>query len=706
MGEVTRNTIDTLIKFGARCDQPNKNAHWEPIHYTAINANKEKMEAILSHLSKDQINSLVTCTKHTFQKYTFCSKKIEKTYSNNALTILLKYGNREKDFHACCQLLIDKGINVQQADSKGVTPSDLIWKLHDDKLNRLLKVRSAFQDNFKDSFGLLRLNSINRFISMDLSPGEANSLDGKDENVSSCTLLQVCCAKGMTACVKHLLEKGASPSKVTKKNPEHPIVIAINGDHEEMVKVFLSRHDVVLPDDILLQLQMLYNNKKKVSTADKYMKMILKNLRRYDKETLQKYLRARDDLERTALHYAVHYKCTVTTLSLLSMGASLISEDIFGYTPLSSIDAHVLEKCFTSCISAVQEDETPTGFFQKKAQYSVKIDYGNLISKEKDVQESHFLYQMIGVPDLNHLMNHPVVASYLVLKWEKFKWWVYLNLSLYFVAYVSLLFDGLFKTSHFLQTSNVLLWIAYAVLLCRDLSQLLIFRLSYLKKAESIIDLSLIGAVTYIVIDSWISTTTDNKNLLVARSVVFLTSTIGIFNQLGNVSYFTIKVAMLRQISANFAKAMAFYIFPVVAFFFCFHVLSEKEHAFFDLLYDTVTMFAGDADGEFPEQQFEHNPIFGKTIYIIFVVSMGIILHNLLIGLAVSDLQEIRKQAEFLCKKEHAKYVVKVEQIIFSQFKNSKLLKPLFQNILAYLYVFKKIRACQGRLTCQKKEDT
>src|SRR5699024_935070 len=124
MDKVTGATVETLINLGGNCNEPSSKDHWQPIHYAAINSNKEKLEAIIQHLSPEQLNPLVCCSKENLQKYSFSPKKVEKTYSNNALSVLLKFGNRNEQFHECCQLLIDKGINVHQADSNSVAPSD------------------------------------------------------------------------------------------------------------------------------------------------------------------------------------------------------------------------------------------------------------------------------------------------------------------------------------------------------------------------------------------------------------------------------------------------------------------------------------------------------------------------------------------------------------------------------------------------------
>ncbi|KYB28015.1 Transient receptor potential channel pyrexia-like Protein [Tribolium castaneum] len=225
---------------------------------------------------------------------------------------------------------------------------------------------------------------------------------------------------------------------------------------------------------------------------------------------------------------------------------------------------------------------------------------------------------------------------------------------------------------------------------------MLIFRTDYLKRVENIIDIILIGGVIYIIAAGWFKALlNENKeNIRVAFAVVFLTSTLGIFMQLGNLPFFTVKVIILKQICISFCKYMIFYLFPVMAFFFCFYILQETdEDVFFQTLYDVTTMFAGDPDSSYP-QQFSANPIFSHIIYVVFIVLIAIILQNLLIGLAVSDLQDIQKEAQFVDKKERAHYITNIERVIFGKYRESSdgIFRSFFRKLLQICNVFTKDR--------------
>lgn len=662
MENVTKDTINILIKFGANKTQISKSDHWEPLHYASHNANQEKLEAILENLTSDEINSLVYCSKEICQKYDFCQNFSEKnSYSNNALHVLLKHGNRKKDFFNCCKLLIQKGVNVNQADSNGVSPCDLIWKMRNKKFNELLNDKTSRKID-EDSFGTIKLNRIQRFLSLE----EIKNYDSKQPQFSSCTILQLSCAKGLTSCVEHLLEKGVNPGEVIPKNPNFPIMIAINEDYEDIVKLLLQ-YNTQLPESIFLDLETKYSSKNYV---EKYIKILAEYLQRRNIDA-GVFLNYRDEQGSTALHYA-----TDNILTLLSLGGSLVEKDNFGNTPLESIEPKILEKFFDSNCKVIKNGEKD---------YDLRINYKSLMTATGP--DSEFLNTMIQNPNLNYLTNHPIVAIYLELKWKKFKWLVYFSLFLYFCAYISLLVYG----STFISVQKSHSWLlifAFALLSFEEILQIWIFRSYYFWRLENYIDLSLLCGLLYLIASGWLEKL-NNQNLLVAFSVVFLNSTLGIFMQLGNISFFTVKVLLLEKTIITFLKYIAFYSFPLLAFFLCFLKLNDDENnLFFIMFYEIVVMFAGDPDSEYPKQHFKRNPIFGHFIYIVFVIFIGIILQNLLLGLAINDLQTIQNEVQFIHAKERSKYITKVENIIIKKLEQTGC-KSVINKFINFCRLFK-----------------
>ncbi|KAJ3618374.1 hypothetical protein MTP99_006375 [Tenebrio molitor] len=349
MENVEGTTLETLINTSSlqwtKYSEPSQNDKWDPIHYTAFNANYEKMKAIVKNLESKNVNSLVYCCKEIVQKYqTNSCDDHPESYSNNPLHILFKYAKRSDTFYDCCNLLIEKGININQADSNGITALDLMEEVDKNRLQIGPKAGEERTD-------LLKL------LSKVQDEKEANGYDGSEDSVSSCTLLQLGCAKGLTAEVEELIKKGAECGKTCTKNPKLPIMIAIEADNEDIVALLLKD----LPKDILLKVQKTANS----TISEKYLKIVLTHLSREDETICRQYLQETDDKKRTVLHYTVleEYHKEVTQM-LLNMGASIIVKDVYGISPLDSIDNlsyGKVKKSMPDCdISSEEETESNT----------------------------------------------------------------------------------------------------------------------------------------------------------------------------------------------------------------------------------------------------------------------------------------------------------------------------------------------------------
>ena len=114
---------------------------------------------------------------------------------------------------------------------------------------------------------------------------------------------------------------------------------------------------------------------------------------------------------------------------------------------------------------------------------------------------------------------------------------------------------------------------------------------------------------------------------------------------IGRLPTFGIYVQMFTTVAKNFAKFLAAYFCLLVAFALSFCVLFPNYRSFNvpvpAALVKTLVMMAGEV--EFEEFMYENGDglfeFTGHAMILIFVVLVSIILMNLLVGLAVSDIQ-------------------------------------------------------------------
>jgi ankyrin repeat protein len=120
-----------------------------------------------------------------------------------------------------------------------------------------------------------------------------------------------------------------------------------------------------------------------------------------------------------------------------------------------------------------------------------------------------------------------------------------------------------------------------------------------------------------------------------------------------------IYVIMLMQVAKTFLKFFIILFFSLLAFSFAFYVLLQNQTAFsspLDAVVKTAVMITGDQNfdeifysyvhsDEYPDQIFYKKSTY--VVYILFLVSVAIVVLNLLVGLAVGDISTLTRSAKF-----------------------------------------------------------
>ncbi|GJQ64922.1 putative ion transport protein [Trypoxylus dichotomus] len=160
---------------------------------------------------------------------------------------------------------------------------------------------------------------------------------------------------------------------------------------------------------------------------------------------------------------------------------------------------------------------------------------------------------------------------------------------------------------------------------------------------------------------------------------------------------------MLRTVAKNFLFFLLWYAILIFAFALGFYVLYNKNGSeqnftnstnveddnqpFFDELGLTVIKTIVMLTGEFDASSINFNTFWNRIIFLLFVFLNSIVLFNLLNGLAISDIQHIKSEAEILGYAERVSYIVYFESIIHNLkllLKNSRFLDGLFGNLGFY----------------------
>ncbi|XP_044255755.1 transient receptor potential cation channel protein painless-like [Tribolium madens] len=707
--DVAPITVETLINLGADVQGT---AEWKPLHLAAENPNISILEVIIKYLKPGQIN--------------------EKLEGNTALHTLIKgeeIQENEENFCRHVELLLRSGIDVNQGDGKNL--SAIFWAakrgykkiikvileksvLHVDldtcnlrnKTARDLIIeknlyegplpeRMLYQVPKDKIFGLIKQGKEDEFISYfdTLSLNNPSDFVNLDDGVL--TLLQYSCEKGLTKIVKYLLDRGANINLVTK-NQKKPIDSVAENGYYEIFQLLLDHPDVELTTQTLCFL-LKHSDCSKIDKIDyeKCCKMLLTKMES-NKSLID--INDVDELKNTPLHYSLRYCDTTTTQKLLQLGASLACKNHFGIMPIEDIKPELLENHLDDCVKFNLKNKN-----DEKCDFEVVFDYHTLLPPRKPKRpkfeefdpeflsqnsvepETEVIAYMSKAPEFRALLKHPLVVSFLFMKWHQIRLLFYTNLLFYILFVLSLVvyiftYYANFDTSDCCLTFGKISWVTlnltFWILVLRELFQVAVSSRNYFLNFENLVEIILIvitGMILYID-----SPTSDTRRQL--ASVAILLAAFELVLMVGQHPKLSTNVVMLKTVSVNFFKLLLWYSLLIIAFALSFYILfsrtevsqsgngtetGDEDDVFKGpgkSLFKTIVMLTGEFDAG--SINFHTYPVTSKIIFSLFVFMITIILLNLLNGLAVSDTQTIKNDAELVGHISRAQHIYYVESML------------------------------------------
>ena len=373
------------------------------------------------------------------------------------------------------------------------------------------------------------------------------------------------------------------------------------------------------------------------------------------------------------------------------LGANIGLRNLQGEAPIAGILPSTMEAFLdTSCLQAegnpTNEDFTITfnySFLAPPRGSEVK----EIVDKEerpetRPVPETDVLWYMARSKDHRHLLKHPVITSFLALKWSRISAHYNVNI-LCFALFVACLTSYIFtnyagsslgvsqplcaidqvipsNTTTLLQPygNNQTLWVLLALLLAiliiRETVQFSIAPSQHVSSVENILEIVLIVLVGLLLFHGEPGCHLSFKREI--SSAILLISWIALVTMVGRhprLYVYNIYSTMFYRVLKTFTTFLSWYCLFLLAFGLSFYILlhednggEDREYAFFDhlglCLVKTFSMFVGEL--EFSDIPF--NSPFSYFFFITFVFLIVVVLMNLLNGLAVSETGLIREDAE------------------------------------------------------------
>ncbi|CAB3360226.1 Hypothetical predicted protein [Cloeon dipterum] len=438
-------------------------------------------------------------------------------------------------------------------------------------------------------------------------------------------------------------------------------------------------------------------------------------------KNFREWVNARDFKGWTALHYAAKRHLNDVVTVLLRYKANIFVVDDFDQPAFYHMRPELIEEHLNDHIrlseSSLMDDDCGIVFDfnflnipRERADNRMtphKNSRDSYLAVEKDDQklvagpvvttnrslrpEVEPLRMMANSRNHKKLLQHPIIRAFLRMKWHRLYWFYWLNCGFY-LAFTAFFFlfvfsidlksineEGVLTSAvnssgngtylNLIQEHHDFLWAATMLLTLllalRELSQLLFLTRKYIFKLENWLECLIIVLTFCLLMAPFSKAMAAVLSLLVSLEMVLLMSR---HPQLATY------IHMFLQVALNFIKFLLWYLFLIVAFGFSFYIIfptcqkSEEEDCknFFNTIpysiFKTIVMISGEYESG--DLEFDHVSVASHLIFIAFLFFISIVMVNLLNGLAVSDTQQIKNEAELIFCTAQAKFFADIESTL------------------------------------------
>ncbi|XP_058829465.1 transient receptor potential cation channel protein painless [Topomyia yanbarensis] len=410
----------------------------------------------------------------------------------------------------------------------------------------------------------------------------------------------------------------------------------------------------------------------------------------------------------SALHYAVKYKVDEAVELLLKHSAYIGVKNVFRELPICEMNPQILEDYLNTCITA--NDKRPGD-----EAYEVNIDFSCLVppkckslysairndnTARRDHDEMLPIVYMSHSDDLRYLLKHPVISSFVLIKWLRLSLYFYINLvicTVSFLAFTSYVVGcyGQENVDQMIKETlrfTSLLGTTYMAL--REIGQMFLHVKMYFSSIENWMEIVLIVASYTVLLNEFPS---EIRQVLSAG--VIMLSAMEFTMLVGTLPILSISthMVMLKTVSKNFLKSLILYSIILISFAFCFYTLfkvnnstgpknaysppndddkqeEDKFNAFGDVgtsLLKTVVMLTG----EFEAADIKFRNSVSYLIFVLFLFFVTLVIFNLMNGLAVSDTVAIKAAAELIGLSQKVDVISRYECALQSPKVNGMLTK-------------------------------
>ncbi|XP_071559709.1 transient receptor potential cation channel protein painless-like isoform X1 [Temnothorax nylanderi] len=424
--------------------------------------------------------------------------------------------------------------------------------------------------------------------------------------------------------------------------------------HDIIFHELLNPRPEVTGKMILEACRLLEISPLEIDNQLEYIKLILGQGFR---ETMD--VRSVDDIGNTALHYALERNWYEAATLLLKEGSYLGQVNKFNNIVIADIPEFTLSSYFNDRIQLKNEwtDECTIEF-----DYRCLMPHENFTEQQEISRatcEMEVILYIANNDTLKHLLRHPLISSFLYIKWYMIRHVLYANFVFYTMFYffvnayiLSMTYD---TSRNRQQIANDSFNTFFACTLQNDLSWVFAMGMSLFFTSREILQFISYPQRYLVDLENW------SQVLLIVLTLallcgaglqigvmVILLSTWELMTLISHHLFPSTCIEMFRTVFFNFVRFFFPYLILILAFTLAFYMLLRND-GFSNpglSLFKTIIMFTGEFNAN--DISFSAYPVWSRIVLMTFIFYIVIVLFNLLNGLAISNIAEILNKAEII----------------------------------------------------------
>ncbi|XP_039295044.1 transient receptor potential channel pyrexia isoform X1 [Nilaparvata lugens] len=398
----------------------------------------------------------------------------------------------------------------------------------------------------------------------------------------------------------------------------------------------------------------------------------------------------------TPLHQAAYMSDKECLRMLINNGGDLAAETEEGFSVIYAIYQHIPRP--REFLIELLDSKIICSNGKKKSDpcSCVELDFQMLAPRDNNRQMS--VVSLLTCEQ--KLIQHPLIEAFIHVKWKKMRWLFFFIFSLHvcFVISLSLFslllvnpawahdkYKNLFTTLR--QTTRIVLALSAFLLLLHSFLQLLLMGLLRYQMTEPWVNCicSLYGLLMAFWVDQSCVYRSNKMAILThIASIVIVTAWGCLMFQMGRFPCWGNYGLMFTAVLNNVLKVMSTGVCLFIGFVLCFWIqFPSKFKGAWNPFIRMVIMMTGELNDEFFFTYDSPNELqCSRLVFVIFILLASIVLTNLMLGLAVNDVQALQLEGHAIHLKKQTEFIVHLERLTTHWLLHSRFFPSIIREML------------------------